>query len=279
MKYNVVVATHHKTGTVWMDGVFKAIARDVGAEYIDFRSQRERLDDPNCKPFILLNYDSDFREHTDLLTRDDVRILHLVRDPRDVLISAMHYHKKSNESWLHEPIPGYDNVTYQRQLKAHATKLDQYIFEMEHSTAGTLNDMVNWHYGRPTCFEARYEDLRQDADLRYWRRISAFLGFDEGEQEISCRCFWQNSLFGGLSRFGNKHVRSGDVAQWRKEFTRDLGFAFLERFPDVLPSLGYEINSNWVLKLRQHAPASRLDEMKRVAALPLALMVDLSRYF
>ena len=30
MKYNVVVATHHKTGTVWMDGVFKAIARDLG---------------------------------------------------------------------------------------------------------------------------------------------------------------------------------------------------------------------------------------------------------
>ena len=23
MKYNVVVTTHHKTGTVWMDGVFR----------------------------------------------------------------------------------------------------------------------------------------------------------------------------------------------------------------------------------------------------------------
>jgi hypothetical protein len=27
MKYNAVVATHHKTGTVWMDGVFKALER------------------------------------------------------------------------------------------------------------------------------------------------------------------------------------------------------------------------------------------------------------
>jgi len=26
MRYNLVVATHHKTGTVWMDGVFKALA-------------------------------------------------------------------------------------------------------------------------------------------------------------------------------------------------------------------------------------------------------------
>ena len=39
MKYNVVVATHHKTGTVWMDGVFKAIAGDLGVAYVNFTSQ------------------------------------------------------------------------------------------------------------------------------------------------------------------------------------------------------------------------------------------------
>ena len=38
MRYNVVVATHHKTGTVWMDGVFKALAGDRGARYINFRA-------------------------------------------------------------------------------------------------------------------------------------------------------------------------------------------------------------------------------------------------
>ena len=90
MKHNVVVATHHKTGTVWMDGVFKAIANDIGAQYVDFRSQYDGLDEALSKPFILLNYDSNFREYGHILERDDVRILHLVRDPRDVLISAMH---------------------------------------------------------------------------------------------------------------------------------------------------------------------------------------------
>src|SRR5215475_255500 len=151
MKYNIVVATHHKTGTVWMDGVFKAIAGDVGAHYIDFRSQAHQLDEALDKPFILLNSDSKFREHAHILDRDDVRVLHLVRDPRDVLISAMHYHKKSAESWLHEPIPGYDDVTYQRSLKALRTKFDQYLFEMEHSTASTLRDVLSWQYGRHNC--------------------------------------------------------------------------------------------------------------------------------
>src|SRR5260370_3434161 len=195
MKYNVVVATHHKTGTVWMDGVFKETARDMGVEYLDFSSHSGRLADDLRKPFILFNHDSNFREYEHVLSRQDVRVLHVVRDPRDVLISAMHYHKKSAESWLHEPIPGYDNATYQRRLRALPTKFDQYLFEMEHSTAGTLRDLLNWRYGRPNCFEARYEELRQDAQLKYWRRISAFLGVDESEQKICGWRFWHHSLF------------------------------------------------------------------------------------
>jgi Sulfotransferase domain len=279
MKYNVVIATHHKTGTVWMDGVFKNIARDLGVQYIDFRSQHGCLGEALSKPFILLNCDSNFHEYSDILNRNDVRILHLVRDPRDVLISAMHYHRKSRESWLHEPIPGYDNVTYQRQLKSLPTKFDQYLFEMEHSTAGTLRDVLSWRYSRVNCFEARYEDLRQDAQLAYWRKISAFLGFDEKEREISCRRFWQNSLFGGLSRLGNKHVRSGDVAQWKREFTKDLGYAFLDRFPYALRSLKYENSNSWVTKLGQADSDVRHFEVKRVAAMHLALVVGLARYF
>jgi hypothetical protein len=279
MNYNVVVATHHKTGTVWMDGVFKAIARDVGARYVDFRAHYAHLDDALQEPFILLNYDSNFRDFAHLLTRDDVRVLHVVRDPRDVLISAMHYHRKSAESWLHEPIPGYDDATYQRALKALPTKFDQYVFEMEHSTASTLKDVQSWQYGRPNCFEARYEDLRQDADLSHWRRIAAFLGFDEDEQQSCCRRFWQNSLFGGLPRLGNRHVRSGGVAQWKREFTRDLGYAFLERFPDTLQTLGYEMNNSWVLKLQQPGSTGRFLEARRLAAIHLAVVMELARYF
>jgi hypothetical protein len=250
MKYNVVVATHHKTGTVWMDGVFKKIADDLGAQYVDFRSEYGRLDQTLREPFILFNYDSDFRDYAHVLDRPDVRILHLIRDPRDVLISAMHYHKKSAESWLHTPVPGYNNVTYQRRLKELRTRLEQYIFEMEHSTAGTLRGMLGWRYDRANCFEARYERLRKDADLSYWCEIAEFLGFDTEEQAAAKKRFWQNSLFGGLSRFGNKHVRSGDVAQWKREFNLPLAYAFLDRFPTALKMLGYERDNKWIFELQ-----------------------------
>ncbi len=277
MKYNVVVATHHKTGTVWMDGVFKAIAADLGAEYIDFNAALGRLAQEPKGPFILLNTSSNFGQHAHLLDREDVRILHLIRDPRDVVISAMHYHKKSSESWLHEPVPGYDNITYQRRLNAIPTRFHQYIYEMDHSSADTIHSMQRWRYHRPNCLEARYEDLRQDTHLTYWSRITAFLGFDEAERQICRQRFWENSLFGGLSRLGNKHVRSGDVRQWKREFTVGLAYAFLTRFTRVLQFLNYERDHEWVLKLPPTEPKELSPSLARIATLGLAPLLEFSR--
>jgi hypothetical protein len=279
MKYNIVVATHHKTGTVWMDGVFKAIADDVGARYLDFRSEYGRLEQRLREPFVLFNYDSDFRDCAHILDRDDVRILHLIRDPRDVLISAMHYHKKSAESWLHTPVPGYNNVTYQRCLRELPTKLDQYVFEMEHSTAGTMRGMLEWQYGRANCFEARYEDLRQDRDLSCWTRIVDFLGFDEDERRSCRQRFWQNSLFGGLSRLGNKHVRSGDVAQWKREFDRELAYAFVAYFPDALQTLAYEPDNKWLFGVPDEAANELTAALKRLVGSRLRPFREIGRSF
>jgi hypothetical protein len=265
MRYNVVVATHHKTGTVWMDGVFKSIAADLGARFVNLRDEQGRLKDLANSPFVLFCYDSDFGEHASLLDREDVRILHLIRDPRDVVISAMHYHKASRESWLHEPIPGYDNLTYQRALQKAPNRLARYIFEMENSSASTLRDMARWRYGRANCFEARYEDLRQDSALAHWARITAFLGLDVAEQALANRRFWQNSLFGGLPRLGNRHVRSGAVGQWRREFTPELAHAFLERFPGLLQSLGYETSDAWVHELRRQEEPGVLSGLQQIA--------------
>jgi hypothetical protein len=251
-----------------MDGVFKALAGDLGARYINLRAQceGEGMEGLLCSPFMLFCHDSDFRDYAPLLDRENVRILHLVRDPRDVVISAMHYHKASRESWLHEPIPGYDNLTYQRALRSLPTRFAQYVFEMDNSSASTLRDMATWRYGRANCYEARYEDLRRDDELVHWRRIMTFLGLDSAEQLMGARRFWQNSLFGGLPRLGNKHVRSGAVAQWRREFTPALAKIFLERFPGLLQRLGYETSDDWVLALEEGSVTGILADFRQLAA-------------
>lgn len=257
MKNSVVIVTHHKTGTVWMDGVFRGIAKDLGVALLDFDTQSGRLDDALHEPFILLNSSSNFGNHQDLLSRPDVRVLHLIRDPRDVVISAMHYHKRSREQWLHQAVHEYDCATYHQRLNQLSSRAHQYVYEMEHSSAATIRDMVDWQYGRPTCLEARYETLIADHQLVYWRKVMTFLGFEGEEVEVGTQRFWQNSLFGGLSRLGNKHVRCGTSAQWRKEFTASLACTFISRFPGALQKLGYEPNHKWILEL-ERKPARKV---------------------
>jgi hypothetical protein len=251
MKFNVVVATHHKTGTVWMSSVFKAISRKLRANYIDFWDNYAKLDPLLKPPFVVFNYDSTFRQHSSLLRRDDVRILHLIRDPRDVLISAMHYHKSSDEPWLHRTPPANDDVTYQSKLNSFATPHEQYLFELENSTNTTIEDMLDWQYGRANCMDVRYEDLFQDRSLELWCSILTFLGYDESEHAVCKDCFWQYSLFGQAPGANRRHARSGEVAQWRHEFTPKLAKAFVDRFPDALQLLGYEPDDRWIEDLEQ----------------------------
>src|SRR5262249_20187552 len=81
-----------------------------------------------------------------------------------------------------------------------------------------------------------------------------FLGFEEGELALCKDCFWKHSLFGGAN-VNRRHARSGDVAQWKREFTPELAQAFVERFPDALELLGYESDDRWVERLGQKAAA------------------------
>jgi hypothetical protein len=258
MRFNVVVATHHKTGTVWMSTVFKAISKGLGATFIDFWSHYDRLDRPLRSPFVLFNHDSMFLQYSDVLAREDVRVLHLIRDPRDVLISAMHYHKISTEAWLQQPAAGQHEVGYQRKLTSFATPVEQYLFELENATNSTIEDMLDWKYDRANCFELRYEDLRRDHSMALWSRIVSFLGFEEAERVFCKDCFWTHGLFGVAANANRRHVRSGDVAQWKREFTAELALAFVERFPDALQILGYEPDDLWIERFGERSEAGRI---------------------
>ena len=117
----------------------------MGAGYIDFWSHYGRLDPLLKKPFILFNYNSTFRQHSNILARENVRILHLIRDPRDVLISAMHLHKTQG------PRPGCTKrcpaaTTYlpAEGSNSFATPFEQYLFELENASSSTIEDMLDW---------------------------------------------------------------------------------------------------------------------------------------
>src|SRR5205807_6273285 len=110
-----IIATHHKTGTAWMSKVFNAVADRLSVPIL---SQSRKSSPQIPLPVILFNNHSDFSSADWILRDPDSRIFHLIRDPRDVIISAMHYHKTARESWLHRAKAKFGQKTYQEELNS-----------------------------------------------------------------------------------------------------------------------------------------------------------------
>jgi hypothetical protein len=245
-----VIATHHKTGTVWMRDVFRGIAGDlmIPFHYLSKRSslKRSRL----APPAVCLNDHADFSAMPWLLEEPDHRILHVVRDPRDVLISAMHYHRVAHESWLHVPRKTFEGMSYQQKLNSLPDDNSRYILELKHSTGRTIKKMCSWNYGANNCFECRYEDLAADFEMKLFTEILLHLGFAHDELEICRANFWKNSLFGDRSVNESPHVRKGAPRQWIEVFDRELAALFWDQFGSALTTLGYEQDDSWTRHLK-----------------------------
>lgn len=255
-----IVATHHKTGTVWMNTTFSAIARALQLPHTKLQKEQAISRDEIEPPMILFELHSDFSEFSWIQDNPQNRIFHLIRDPRDVIISAMHYHRVSQERQLIKPRWRFGGSTYQATLNAFHSDHDRYLFEMQNSSANVIEAMRRWDYGQPNCLECRYEDLIQDEEMVLFTRILSHLGFAEDELELGRKEFWQRSLFGkhAKRRGTSHHVRAGGARQWVDVFDQELAGQFLQNFGNVLISLGYEPDDSWVDRL----PRSRREQIE-----------------
>ena len=245
MKHIALVATYHKTGTVWMLSVFKQLAKRLDFPLYNISDEamcptlaekRALLDTATSAgdPCVIFEHHSKFP--LDGLDLTDVRGIRLVRDPRDLLISAAKYHTWSKEKWLHRPSRTFDGKTYAETINSLASFDDQVLHELQHASGRTIDKMLAFDdFG---VFQTvHFEDLMTDTEMFLWHRICVDLGF-EGEELGRClTVFYKNSVFGGAN---NKHIQSGTVKQFETAFNPRLDAAFRARFPDALSRLGYE---------------------------------------
>ncbi|MGD0190893.1 MAG: sulfotransferase domain-containing protein [Rhizomicrobium sp.] len=258
VKFCAVVATHHKTGTAWMQSVFRRIARvlDVGFVEID---RRDGLESGSLiVPSILFNTHSAFSGCQWILDHPQCRLFHLIRDPRDVIVSAMHYHRAAAEPWLHEPRADFGGKTYQMFANGLPDDQSRYVFEMQHGAGNAIKAMRRWQYDRENTFECRYEDLISDTNSEKFAGVLRHLGFEDDEMTRCRRIFVRNSLFGSRKKKGHSlHVRSGRARQWETTFNAELASAFVDLFGDVLIELGYEPDNSWVATLPSRGEQER----------------------
>lgn len=255
------VGTHHKTGTLWMRAVFRALAERLGvAHHTVFRATGEGKI-PDADRVFLFQWASAFAPK--ILDRPDARILHVIRDPRDVLLSGMRYHltaPEGGEAFLHTPRVDLGGATYQQHLTSLDGERPRLMFEMSEKHAETLQGMVEWDYDRPNTIEVRYEDLMVDAEGHAFRDHLRNLGLPETEVAIGRQLFWDHALFGGLADATKRstrvkaHVTGTASRNWRSSLPRDVARAYAGRHGEDLVKLGYETHPTaWVEEISNAA--------------------------
>ncbi len=238
----IVHCSHHKVGTVW----FRRVLGTLATAY-DLRIERcvGKPVDPRT--------DIAFFRAGRHYRREDLpgrvfRGSHMIRDPRDVVVSGYFYHLWTDEEWAHLPGgPAWGGLSYHDFLNS-VDRDRGLLAEIERSAASNLADMAAWDYGQPEFLELRYEDVIDD-ELSWFSRVFEFYGLDDEAVRVGLDAVARFSIRSQPSTPapGNQrqHVRSGRTGQWRGEFGRDHVEAFKALTGDLLVKLGYESGQDW----------------------------------
>ncbi|QQA41807.1 hypothetical protein [Pelagovum pacificum] len=232
-----LVGTFHKVGTVLMSTVLSDFSSAAG-----LGMWRDGASEPAEQWHICRHNHSDFESlGLDPAKHPTVVIL---RDPRDVIISAMKYHKKSSEAWLHRKESIYDDLdgmTYQEKINSLPDDRTRLIWEFKHSGGRVTSKMlacVDSPAHANTLF-VKLEDLMADRTLSPFDRIFRHLGVRPAWMPLALTAAYKRSLFNPDAHVSKAHVTSGRTEVWRKTYDDELTAAFKEAFPNAVERLGY----------------------------------------
>jgi len=233
MVNTILVGTHHKTGTKWMENWLSRFASLTGITFYQIGPELDFRTYPvDVGRAILFQDHSYFSNYSS----PNARGIHIIRDPRDVIISGASYHSKSDEAWLLKRQRRFLGRNYQEMINSYKTLEDRLCFEMRNLATATIRDMIEFQDDR--FLTVKYEDLFMDLqDLKIVEKIADHLEIFNDDR-VALYHSYQLSHLKSVTE-PNLHVSSGVVEQWRTVFTDRISQEFISNFPGVLEKLGY----------------------------------------
>lgn len=273
---------HHKAASTWAVSIIKQVCQDIGLKHI--RVESEKIFDFDLKKFVerekpdFLSYTNAELNHVKNL--ENFRGFHIIRDPRDIVVSAYfsHLHSHPTDKWT--------KLIEHRNKLENSSKDEGLFLEMEFRR-NQFDAMYNWDYSLPNVYDVKMEELVINP-YKSFVDIFEFLGIvDESEFGLKARSsqlatmtinrlsqkskvvipfrFGENkipveSLLGiiykhefsklaGGRNLGEEnvksHYRKGVSGDWRNHFKEEHIKLFKEKYSDLLIKLGYESDSDW----------------------------------
>jgi hypothetical protein len=288
---------HHKCASRWVGQIVAQVALEAGlraAEVVDDltpyatgplrsdhevrfdrRELRERVD--RCGVDIVSCITAD-RQQAEVLSPD--RAFHVIRDPRDIIVSAYFSHRNSHR------IDGLPHIAAHRAALREVSAEEGLLLEMEFSR-NELLELGDWNYADGRILEVKMEDLTArpyDTFVSIFQHLELLCPY-EPIMEQRRPAVWMGRLANrlalrrGLGRLRRRvpvtgemllgtvyarrfeaqtrgraqgiedvtsHYRKGVSGDWANYLAYAHAETFVDRFGDLLIKLGYEEDHGWV---------------------------------
>ena len=247
MKVTRIHTSYHKCLTVYFARVFKNTLNKPGNErYRHFNSELDQFYE-TYGDFFLTSVNN-HRIDLDRL-QGDVRVSHLIRDPRDLVVSGYFYHKRGSEDWTRIPpaVPGAWDVVngtkpvqmpedeslfdYLNRVPVEDGLLAEIDFRQRH-----FESMAAWPKDDERVLILRYEDII-GSELAAFSKVFRHLRLGAFN---SARGLYHARYYSiGQHKTPPAHIRNVKSAQWREHFTPVVREYFDSKYPDLLAKMGY----------------------------------------
>lgn len=212
-----------------------------------FESKRSAVEEESERPGIFFNFHSDIPDLTRCKAERGAKGIHVVRDPRDLLISAARFHLVSEEQWLHEPMAEFSGLTYQQKLASYDAMEDRIKFEIDHRMGQVIRDMDS--FDEQGVFQrVHYEDLIVDQEMILFHELMVHLEIRGRALIHALDAFWVSSIFGERSEYDleatRNHIFNSQPKQWAELLSRNALDMIEREFEREIVGLGYALSSS-----------------------------------
>jgi hypothetical protein len=223
------VGTHHKVMTTYFHAVLRLFAFGLRIPF-----DKVHIEAPKKRARLFLSMQSKI----DLPALGKYRGVHVMRDPRDMIVSSYHYHKWTHESWAHRP--DKNGLSYQQKLNKADTRKGLFM-EIDHFIFSYRKLLSDWDMDNPDMLEVSFESLMGPDRHTVYDRIFRHLGFSGRALKLGLDLmvlFEAKSRTGGVTS-DKSHIRSGKSGQWADELEDDHITYIEHELGPILRKFGY----------------------------------------
>lgn len=188
----------------------------------------------------------------DLDSFADIRVVRFVRDPRDLLVSGYHYHKKGPQKWCAVVNPtvadfAVVNGAVPRGI-APSQSYEMYLNSVDQETGFAaelefrrphFDGMMSWPIDDPRVLTLRYEDIIGH-EAESIGKVGDHFGWSASTKAHAMQTAWAFSAGGKEAVKG--HIRNKAPGQWRGVVPKAVNDAVVQRYEPFLKAFDYPLD-------------------------------------